>query len=433
MTRNRLAGMLLAVAVVATAAAQTDIVPIGKPAPEFPIAAKEQQQRGGNRDDIEMFNVQERLAGRLAIFYFWRTTDTYSIDLFKKFPELVKKYQPRGVAFLSISPDNADRVKELFDDGTVERFPGGSDDDPRNFYGTPYRVTQMAFGAMTHPYIVVVDPWGRIMWRGSPPDDLDGFIAGLLEETNPHGGDERWLSRKLRDAKKLLDAGELGKAYTLAKLVSRMTDESNQKHGEATGLMTQIEGKAEQWLSEAVKLEREGKREQAARIVAEISARIAETDIARKAENEIGRMRGDRRMKQAIRKALDEVQAEVELEKARLLAEDGLYDEALEAYRRIAKDFKKTEAGKLAEAERKKLLHDPAMRKKVEAARARAQARRWLDVAQRYEQLGMLDQARAYYQRIVEKHPNTPVADDARKRLAVLAKTAKIPTGPDTP
>ncbi len=427
MTRHCLLSMLLAIVGAVAAAAQTEIVPIGKPAPEFPIAAKD-RQRGGNRDDIEMFNVQERLAGRLAIFYFWRTTSTYSIDLFKKFSELVKKYQPRGVAFLSISSDNADRVEELINDGKVEIFPGGSDDDPRNFFGTPYRTTQMAFGAMTHPYLVVVDPWGRIMWRGSPPDDLDTFIAELVEETNPRGGDERWLSRKLREARKLLDAGELGKAYSLAKLVSQLTDENNQRHGEATGLMTQIEGKAEAWLSKAVQLEHEGKRDEAARIVAEISVRIAETDIARKAENEIGRMRGDRRMKEAIRKALDEVRAEVELERARLLAEDGLFDEALEAYRKIAKTFKKTQAARIAKAERKKLLTDPAMRRKVEAARARAQARRWLDIAQRYEQLGMTSQARDYFQKIVDQHPDAPVARQARERLEALReKTAKIP------
>ncbi len=432
MMRWRSAGWLVALAAGVSLAAGQDIAPIGKPAPEFPTAG---DTKGRGRDDqIKMFNVQKKLAGRVVMFYFWRTTDTYSIDLFPKVHELLKKYRSRGFDVIAMSPDNHERVDKLFDDGTVEPIPSPSkESDPRNFYGTAYKATQMAYGAMTHPYIVIVDPWGRIFWRGRPPKDLDSFIGRILDELNPHGGDERWLDRRLREAETLLAQGELGKAYSKAKLVADMTDVGNERHNKATTLMDQIEGKAEKWLSEAVQLEHDGQREQAARIVAEISVRIADTEIARKAENEIGRMRGDRRMKEAIRKALDEVRAELELEKARLLADDGLYEEAIELYRKIVKDYKKTRAASLARAEQKKLLSDPAMQKKIAASRARAQAWRWLDIAQRYEQLGMLEQARVYYQKIVDEHPDTPAADDARQRLAALPRPAKLPIGPDTP
>lgn len=398
---------LFIAALTSHAAVAQSTATIGKQAPDILVVRAD---KGSNEDKRHVIKENR---GHLVVFYTWRASSRESVNGMKPTRKLVEKFKDQGARFIPVSVDSKERWEEY----TKEHG------EPQNTE-IVFQARQMAnqLGAMSEPYIVIVDGHSIVRWRGAPDGLLADRLKYLLERFPPPAGDEQWLSSRVRESERLLDRGEVGKAYSTIKEVFDFTDESSPKHAEAQGRMEKLESAAAKWLDEAIKAENAGDYDRAAYIVAQISVRLKDTDIAHNAEDEIGRMRGRRELKEKIRTALKNAEAEVKLEEADELADAGEYDAALRIYKQVRddEDYEDTDAAKRAKRWIERLRKDDDLKTKVAAARAERRADRYLNIAEEYARVGMTDEARSYYQKLLDEYPNTAaatLADKLKKRL----------------
>jgi hypothetical protein len=302
-------------------------------------------------------------------------------------------------------------------------------------------------GALSDPYVALVDPRGVLVWRGVPDDRLEQRLADLIERSKPPLGDQRWLDRRYRKAERFLNQGDYGRAFTVARDLFRMTDDSHAEHSKSEALMPRCVEAAERGLTEAIQAERDGDLEEAARIVAQIAVRFHDPDeaeggdrdrpgqgqgpgqrnrqnesINRRAELEIGRMNGNRELKALIREARNNAEGELQIDYAKDYEDDDFYIEAKRIYEDVVEDFEDTDAAKEAKRRLRRIERDKSIREKVAQRRARDQAVRWLDIGERFATLKMYDEARERFERIITEHSDTVAAERAKELLAELPK-----------
>jgi tetratricopeptide (TPR) repeat protein len=319
--------------------------------------------------------------------------------------------------------------------------------DTLNLHGNGAWIVMNLFGAMSLPEVVVVDPESRIVWRGSPNDRLEERLLAICEQTQPLAGDPKRMAQRMRQSDKLLDQGEIGQAYTLARSIWLVTEDGSSERGDARNKMDKLEAAAGEWLKKAIEAERAGEKDKAARIVAQIAGRFDDPElrdeqregdkdkdklqVVKDAEAEIGRMNGDRTLKQAIKAAQDQCQAEVLLEKGADFEEVNRFDDALVCYRQVIKKYKDAAGAKTAQANIDKIKNDKKLRVAVDKSRDEAEAARWLDIADRCAKLELFDEAREYYERLVKEHPKSEEAKQAKEKLSKLPAPAKETAGAD--
>jgi tetratricopeptide (TPR) repeat protein len=421
--RTRIAALAAALLLVGGALAQ-ETATVGREVPDTKIKLK-------SRDKEEERYLFRELRGSIAFFYFWRSTNTASVELLSEIKDLYRQYGDKGVRFLSVTIDNKEKVEEVFEEEEVDFF--------RDWFVEGALLHYM-LGALSEPYVVLVDPRGILAWRGVPDNRLKQRLADLHARTNPPAGDKEWLGRRYRQAERFFDQGEYGRAYTIARHLVELTEEGDTEHGRAQALQFKCETAADDWLKEAIQAERDKDYEKAARIVAEIAVRFEdpteededrqqhsgrdqdEESVNRKAEREIGRMNGNRELKKLIRDARLEAEARLRNDRAAGLEDDGYYVEAKRIYEDVVKEYEDTDAAEEAQRRIKRIETDKAIQRKIAERRARDESVRWLDLGDRFAAIEMYDEAREHYERVVGEHPDVPEAQRARERLAELPK-----------
>ena len=407
MSTFRLVPMFALILATPLAQAQT----IGKPAPDYKIKDDENRQQ---QKEEERFLIEEQ-RGSMVLMYFWRTSSLESIEKRADIKKLGEKYKKRGLRVIDLVVDPKQKYEDFAKDNEIEDIS-----DNGRWYGT--RVIQPSFGAYSEPYVVLVDGRSIIRWRGHPADKLEQRIQHFLKRYPPPAGNEDWLVSRLQDSEKLAEKRQFGKAYTAAKEVADFTDDSSSHHATAESKMESLEGKAGEWLKEAIELEQNADYDNAARIVAEISIRYAETDVARDAEVEIGRMNGRLELKKKIREAMNNVKGEVLLDEAAQLAESGDYETALELLEKVRDEeaYEDTKAAKTAKKTIERIEGDAEAQQAIAAKRAERMADRYLDIAERFTKSQMYDEARSYYEKLVAEYPDSDIADQAKDALKNL-------------
>lgn len=416
----------MTILLVAASAPAQQIATIGKEVPDVKVKSS---QDGSSDEEFYLFDA---LRGGIAVFYFWRSTSLDSLERLSQMEELHRQWGDKGVRFVSITADKQDKVEEILKEKNFDFF---------RFNFRELTVAYYHLGALSDPYVVLVDPRGILAWRGRPSDRLEERLADLHARTDPPVGNETWLSRRFRRAERFYDQHKYGRANTIAMRLFKMTDESHTMHGRAESLMAKCEEAADEWLKEAIRLEGEKKYEEAARIVAEIAIRFEDPDegkdqrsgdrgddehIKRKAEREIGRMNGNRKLKKLIREARENAEGQLLNDRAGGLEEDGYYIDAKHIYEEVVKEHEDTDAAKEAKRRIRRIERDQGIRKKIAERRARDQAVRWLDLGDRFAAIELYDEARAHYERLIEEHPDTTAAQRGQERLSELPEpTAK--------
>lgn len=416
---------LTAALLIAVPASAQQTATIGKEVPDIKIAL----EGGRQQEEVRIFR---ELRGSIAVFYFWRSTNTASVELLSEIKDLYREYGRKGVRFISVTMDKKEKADEILTEKEADFF---------RYLAYEANASYYLLGAMSDPYVALVGPRSILAWRGVPGERLKERLADLHARTNPPAGDDDWLERRFRKAERFYDQGEPGKAFTIALDLLKITDEANAVHGKAEALMAKCETAAEDWLKEAIQAERNKEYEKAARIVAEIAVRFEDPDedddrkqrgggrdddrdqsIKRQAEIEIGRMNGNRDLKKLIREARENAEGQLRNDRAADLEEDEYYVEAKHIYEQVLKEYEDTEAAKEAKRRLRRIERDPSIQKKVAERRARDEAVRWLDLADRFAAIGLYATAREYYENIVQDHPDTTTAERARQRLNELPK-----------
>lgn len=121
--------------------------------------------------------------------------------------------------------------------------------------------------------------------------------------------------------------------------------------------------------------------------------------------------------------------AQRELERADALRTAGKYAEALEVYDAIGVKYAARQTGRLANERARALREDPAVQEAIKRAEtekreaeAAEQGGKWLRVARQMAKAKNYDMARKYYQRIIDKYPNTKIGQIAEGELKKLPK-----------
>ena len=90
-TLARMAMLTTALLVTATASAQ-QMATIGKKVPDIKMRSGDQNLRGVIGEGKEEFYLFRELSGRVVVFYFWRSTNTESVELLSKMKELQQQH-----------------------------------------------------------------------------------------------------------------------------------------------------------------------------------------------------------------------------------------------------------------------------------------------------------------------------------------------------
>lgn len=124
-----------------------------------------------------------------------------------------------------------------------------------------------------------------------------------------------------------------------------------------------------------------------------------------------------------------EAEAKARLAEADLLRAQGRYGAALKLYEEIGTKYAARPTGDLANQRARDLREDPAIMKSIEQAagaeyerQAEQEGGEWLKVARQMAAAGKPDLARKYYQRILDRYPESKIAATARKELDKLPK-----------
>jgi hypothetical protein len=416
----------LTATLLATAGVQAQPRPatLGKEIPDVKV----NWSREGDSEDEEYYLFRS-LRGGIALFYYWRSTSLDSIERLSEMEALHREYANQGVRFISVTADNEDRMNEVLEERESAFFR-------YIFRGLgPY----YHLGAFSDPYVVLVDPRSRLAWRGVPDNHFRERLDDLIEYTKPPLGDEQWLGRRLRQAERFFDQREFGRAYTIAQELFRMTDDAHAMHGRAEALRARCEEAAREWLREAVQAERDGDNDKAAYIVAEIAVRFRDPDededddsdrgssrdeddenVQRRAEFEIGRMSGDRKLKATIREQVEEAEGRLLNDRAEGFEQDEYYVDAKYIYEQVIEEHEDTDAAKEAKKRLRRIRRDDEIQRKIAERRAAEEAIRWLDTADRYAGAELYAEARDKYEALIKKHPDTTAARRAKQRLADL-------------
>jgi peroxiredoxin len=361
----------------------------------------------------------ERFRGRIVVLFFFRSDDA-SVEFVPALNDVNKSFGRLGVTVVGLMPQKKEQAESLVKGKDIKFIVG---------YGVD---TEGRYEVSAFPKIYLLDTLGRLVQRFHPGDDLEAHIRAQLRKTPPAGADADGLARRLEQAKTALKDNEYGKAFTLAQDVSKLAEKDSSPAKAAAELMKKIEDAARKWLEEAkaaVKAasdpaskdpDKEGKYDKAGRILAELSVRFAGGDLAKQADDEIGRLMGDARLKPKLRAALSNVKGELGNEQAAAEEAGGHYLEAFKLYRTVTEEYPDTEAGQAADQALARLRSDPKLQETIKNLRADEEAERWLDLADRFAKLEMYGKARECYERIVELHGNTSAAPKAKERLAKL-------------
>jgi tetratricopeptide (TPR) repeat protein len=352
----------------------------------------------------------DRFKGRILVLFFFRTDDG-SIDSLGALNDLHKKLSANGVVVIGLTAQKKDVVEGAIK-GKEVKFSVG------------YEVqTDTRYQVSSYPLVYLIDTTGVLVDRFHPDDGLEAKVRAQIAKTPPAGADASALKKRLDQAKAAAKGKELGKANTLVKDVIALAEASSAVGKAAVEVQKQIQESAKKWLDEAktaAKSDDAQKLDTACHILAELSVRFAGASVATDADNEIGRLMGDSKIKPKLRQEIDEAKARVLMDQASDHESAKRYPEALNVYRDVTEQFPETDARKTAEAAVERITADPEAKKVIAKRRADEEADRWLDLGERFAKVEMYDRARDYYDRVVQSYPDSRAATRAKDLLKKL-------------
>jgi peroxiredoxin len=426
----RALGTALLAAWALTAAAQDEEKPekpeevkeakIGEPAP--PIQAEEWANAEGQTVALDRFK------DRIVVLFFFRTDDTQSVEAIPMLNEAHKDLGSRGLVIIGLTQEKKDKAESTIKGKEVKFIVG---------YGSKSAET---YKVSAPAQIYLIDTSGRFVERFHALNEPLERIRTQWNKTPPPGADPKAVQNRLNQAKELFKNKEYGKAYTLAKDVSKLADKESAAGKAVAKLIEEIEAEAKKWLEEAKDAAKSKDYDKACKIVSELSVRFAGTQIGSDADTEIGKLMGDREVKAKIRTAVENAKGQLKLDQAADHEASKRYLEAVALYREITEKHPDTEAAKKADEALERIRGDTTAQETIKTLLAEEEADRWLDVADRFAKVQMNDKSREFYQRVIDSHPTARAATKAKDRLTKLPEnqpdedvTSQPASQPDKP
>jgi len=351
------------------------------------------------------------LRGRIVIVEFWATWCAPCRKAIPHMIEMHEKSRGKGVVIISLTRESRSKVESFARQmGMTYAVGGGSRS------GDPYGVRGI-------PHAFIVDPSGTIAWEGHPMGGLDAALERQIKKTPP-----TLMSPKQKAAAMaLLDRVEKalkGKDYaTAAALLAKVPapEADPEVKGRAEAAKAALLEAAGKQMADAEALLKEKKYYEASIRLEEVIAVAPGSEPAAKAQEQFKALRSDKKRWAAVEKGRLEHKAAQALAEYEKGEEKRALAERLAALEALAKKFPGTEAGRTAAGRAAAMRADPEVMRQIRLEAAERDCKSWLSMAQNYIQADMPEKAKPYLQKVLEKYPDTPHAEEAKKLLAEIS------------
>jgi hypothetical protein len=307
-------------------------------------------------------------------------------------------------------------------------------DEARNCYSEVrknYDRNTDSTGAVKMPYQMILDGDGKFLHEiinGSveggfdvcPGPALAEVFRKLVAQYGKGLSVDQYQKLKgvLSEAEAARKKGDLKKAAKLCKEIID-ANERSALADQAKKLIEKIDAVAKNVLEEAVaKIDKDP----IAAILAleEVVELYQGTDAAKQAKQKIAELRKRKDVKKLLTKLKKEKEAAGKIAAAEKLVESGDYLKALAALKSVARKYKGTSAAEKATARVAELEGDEEIARKIRDMEAEKFSKRVLAMGRNYAKNGMTDKARAEFQKIIDKYPESTFAEEAKQELEKL-------------
>lgn len=383
-------------------------IKVGDWAPD--LEAKEWINASGTLSGDEIPSLRE-YRGLVTVIVFWvshHEGGRYILP-YLNVADYGGRFGGSGLAFVGVTDADRKRTEGWLRESKVF-FPVGCESKAAEDYGIT-----------TFPSIVVVDPEGKVAFKGAADESFFKTIEEVQTKTPPtrtNPEESIRAARWLNEAREKLREGNLRRSYVLAADAWMHTVLGDKLKSESFALADLLELMAQDELAKVPALIDEKKYADAARILTDVRKRFHGTDASRDAKAAIEKYEKDfEEFKKAVSSFGDERSAAKLLLEARDDIRAHKFGEGYAKLVRIQADYASTQAAEYAKELIARIQSNPAVWSVVRDKQAETDCRMWLAQARSYLKSGRSNEARELFNRVMEKYPDTSFAKEAKEEL----------------
>ena len=160
--------------------------------------------------------------------------------------------------------------------------------------------------------------------------------------------------------------------------------------------------------------------DEAVKLFTSAAAKYDGSPFAERAQKGLTALKTDPSIQSAVEQARVNAAAKALQDQAQAAETAKDYGKAIALYEQIVKGYEKADCFAAAKARLEALKADKAIMADVRNKEAERECRSWLQMADNYQKAGLVDKAREYLQKILDKYADTDWGVKAKERLAAL-------------
>jgi thiol-disulfide isomerase/thioredoxin len=353
----------------------------------------------------------QSLRGRIVVLEFWATWCGPCRTSIPHLNELHESWKEKGVVIVSLSEEPR-RIVENFAKSANMKYLVGAESSSSDKYG-----------ARSIPFAFLIDPKGNLAWAGHPVMGLDAAIETAYRKTPPELMTKRLasdLADDLKNARSGYERGDFGRAWRLAQKVTQDAHKATDQYTAAVALSKELLAVAEKRMkqaSENLSMKNYG---EAVGLLSSVGEDFDGSEPAAKAVGLLADLKKNPEAREALKQAEAAARAKQKYDQAEEEKNRQHYASAHRTYSDLIAKYPDTRYASLAKGKIDTMMTDEEIAKTVRDDLARRDCVSWMSMARNYARAGQKDKAKEYYQRIIEKYPDTTYAKTAGEELAAL-------------
>lgn len=350
------------------------------------------------------------LEGRLWVVSVLEPWSTRSWQAAGMLANVAKTWEPKGVTAYIVTVESAEQVRKELPEGTLD-LPIGTDSP-----------LPLLLGLEPLPQVYLVGPEQTVVWSGPVwylAGVLPDYYRALTEAGLSHSRTNQ-LTILMNRANAAAEQKEYFLSVGLASLVAQGAPPGHPLRKEAEQLLTRLDQAGSQMLAQGRQLVAHNRVTQGYDLLQEVAEQFYGLPPSSQAIQAIEQLRRNDSQWADIMRRQNESSASRTLQMAQAAMSEHHYGDAQRYYQLIIELYPRTAAAAPARQGLTQLRRDKALATQMAEQKAEPAAPVLLNLAARYVQMGRYDQARDYYQQIIQQAPGTSYAQQARQALADL-------------